>query len=68
MVKPNRIVKLAMFLLCFAANVCTCANGVAETGALCLTNGAAKCKSCDAGWAIDDAKTKCICTYISVKR
>ena len=42
-------------------NTCTCNNGVAETGAGCSVNGAARCKSCKTGWTITTARTKCIC-------
>ena len=46
----------------FAVNVCTCNNGVAQTGVNCLTNGAAKCVSCNTGWTINQARTECIRT------
>lgn len=32
------------------SNQCTCDNGIGATGAACLTNGAAKCASCNAGY------------------
>ena len=41
------------------ANVCACNNGVAQTGECCPVNGAAKCKSCNAGWSLNHDKTKC---------
>ena len=45
-------------------NTCICANGVAETGAYCPVNGAAKCASCASGWKISADRTYCICTFI----
>ena len=47
-------------LFCFAANTCTCKNGVGETGVYCPVNGAVKCESCNAGWTINDARSECI--------
>ena len=43
----------------FAANTCTCMNGVAETGADCPVNGTAKCFACNTGWTINNARTEC---------
>ena len=52
----------------FLGNICTCENGVEQTGADCPTNGAAKCDSCDTGWTISLAKTACsgTCTRFRV--
>ena len=52
----------------FLGNVCTCSNGVAETGVGCPVKGEAKCESCNAGWAINSAKTECIrtCEYCRI--
>merc|ERR1712072_392104 len=41
------------------ANTCTCANGVAKTGAECTTDGASMCASCSTGYTINDAATAC---------
>ena len=41
-------------------NLCVCNNGVAQSFAGCPANGAAKCKSCNAGWTINHAATECI--------
>ena len=47
----------------FAVKRCTCKNGVAETGARCPTDGAAKCKSCKAGHKMNKQRTECISTF-----
>ena len=43
-------------------NVCTCKNGVAETGAHCPVGGGAKCLVCNAGWTVNRARTACLRT------
>ena len=47
-------------LISFAENQCKCDNGVAQTGAGCPANGAAKCAACNTGWTLSHDKTKCI--------
>ena len=41
------------------ANICSCPNGSAKTGADCTTQGAVMCESCEDGFAINTGKTKC---------
>jgi len=38
---------------------CTCANGVAKTGADCTTHGASMCESCSAGYTMNTGGTAC---------
>ena len=45
-----------------AENTCTCANGVARSGAGCTKNGDAKCAFCKTGWTLDHSGTQCIST------
>ena len=47
----------------FAVKRCGCKNGVAETGARCRTDGAANCKSCNAGYKMNKQRTECISTF-----
>ena len=55
------ILVMRTFMHCdSAANVCTCHNGVGQTGAACPVSGAAKCSSCNSGWTLNDDKTECI--------
>ena len=54
---------------CFhsAANVCTCKNGVAQTGEGCPVDAMAKCQSCHIGWTLNHAKTDCIRTWLHLR-
>ena len=47
----------------FVVKMCTCYNGVAQTGVGCPVNGAANCLSCNTGFALNHAKTACVCTF-----
>lgn len=49
---------ICVVLYC-AAITCSCNNGVAQTGSGCAVDGAAKCASCNPGWTINRARTKC---------
>ena len=49
---------------CVSANICTCDNGVAMSGAACTKQGAAMCKQCNAGFTINTAKNNCAGTCV----
>ena len=49
--------------LLFPVKMCTCKNGVGETDGGCPVDGAAKCKSCNAGYKMNTERTECIRTF-----
>lgn len=53
-------------LLPLLGNICTCENGVAQTGVGCVVSGAAKCQSCNTGFTTNHARTECIRTWVNV--
>ena len=44
------------------ANKCLCPNGIASTGAKCVSDGAERCESCDAGFKLDNTVDTLACT------
>ena len=69
MPKYTVLVSALVSVMCYAANTCTCHNGVAQTGAGCPFNGAAKCLTCNVGWTISHDKTKCFgaCAHFCIR-
>ena len=50
-----------------AVNVCTCHNGVGQTGVGCPATGAPKCASCNVGLRLSHDQTKCLGTCANAR-
>ena len=60
MVKFNLNKVVCLYVCChLVANTCRCKNGVATTGTGCPVDALAKCQSCNIGWTLNHASTKC---------